>query len=196
MEKVYEKYEITPDITKLRAFRETYIATLNKPVLHKVITNKPMVYYSNGLYERKKGIFEFGVVPLKKDDNKIIKSFTEFGVENRCVKRIKYMDKIIYIAFMGPLEKTGSTYRISPSILLSEDLYNLIKIQNRDFNNVTLDDISRYSEFFTVSDKPYSVISEDRLEDMYRTGELSLNAYKEKVDSLEREEILVKTLRK
>lgn len=196
MEKIYEKYEIIPDVNKLRAFREVFISELNKPILHKVITNKPLIYYASNLYERKKGIFEFGVVPLKKDDSSIIRNFIDFGLENRYAKRVRHIDKIIYYGIMGPLEKTGSTYRISPVILLNEDVYNLIKIQNRDFDNVTTEDLSKYSEFFNVGDNPYSTLSENRLEDMYRTGELSLLEYKKKQESLEREEKLVKTLRK
>lgn len=195
MEKIYERFEIIPDVIRLKAFREEYINTVSKPVLHKIITNRPMIYYSN-VYESKKGIFELGIVPLKKDDKKVIRNFTEYGAVNKQVKAISYMNKVIFVTMLGPLEKTGITYKISPVIILNEDIYNLIRIQNRDFNNITVDDLSKYSDFFRVSDKPYSIISESRLEDMYRTGELSLKKYKEKQESLEREAILVKTLRK
>lgn len=204
MENAYELFEIFSNSKKLKEFRKIYFETIDTPVLYKVMSNKPEWFsYSKGVYDADKlmkgTFFEFGMVPIKghKFDN-IITEFIEHGqtVPNS-VKAIRFEgeNNFLYTHSVGFL-KRGKNFTSYPVLKINEDIYNLCMIQNRYFSKVTVDDLSKYSDFFSVGEEPYKIVSESSMEDLYRTGRLNIEQYKELLNSYQKEVELVKTLRR
>lgn len=190
----FELFEILPKSERLKKFREEFIRTINKPLLFKVISNTPYWFISNKSY-KKGSFFEFGLVPLAIQDESVIKTFINHCPGKDEVKHVKIDNKHYFLYTPGTIVKRGRTFTTLPALVINEDVFNLVKIQNRDFKSVTLDDLQRYSSFFEVKDEPYTTIYESRLEDLYRTGDLTLQQYKETILRYEREETLIRTLR-
>ena len=194
--KKFEIFEIIPNVDKLKLFREEYIKMLKTPKTVKIVSNKPnWFYYNKGIYIHRKGFFEFGIVPIEEDHQSLIKQFIQYGPTKSQVKALRYNNDNIYIYTPSTIDKCGRTYRVAPAIVINEDIYNLVKIQNRDFESICLKDLSSYKPFFKVSEEPYSVVSENRIEDLYRIGELSHQEYLDSLNKYEHEARLVKTLK-
>ena len=192
----FEIYEIIPNVEKLRLFREEYIKMLKSPKTFKVVSNKPnWFYYNKGIYAHKAGFFEFGLVPTLDDYQALINQFIYYAPTKSQVKALRYNNENIFLYTTSSIDKCGRTYRVSPVLLINEFIYNLVKIQNRDFDAINLDDLSDYKPFFKVSEEPYSIITENRIEDLYRIGEISHDDYINSLNKYERETRLVKTLK-
>ena len=61
---------------------------------------------------------------------------------------------------------------------------------------VTLEDLSKYNSFFSIADVPFMVKSEASIERRYRNGLITLDEYRDQLTKYQREERLVKTLRR
>lgn len=205
MSRQFEIFEITPNSEKLRTFRNSFVHTIERPTLYKILSSSPnWFYYRRGVYDVREQLggsfFQFAMVPVKEDTKTIKEAFNDF-VKNGCVstehvKGIRYEenDRFIFSASVL-MSKRGRNYNLNPVIPVSEDIYNLSKVEFGDFLAITTQDLSQYSEFFTVSDKPKLVISRNRIRENYENGLISYPEYLERIAKLDKEEKLVKTLR-
>lgn len=202
MTKKYELYEILSDCEKLKKLREEYINSLSGNFVSKIVSTKQdWFFYNQGVYvvekELKGAFFEMEFFPTSLYYKSFISDFVLHGPScNEFVKGISYDGKDKFIYTNSAIVKRGKNYTVSPAFEISEDLYNLSKIQFRDFGAVTTEDLGKYSEFFIIGDNPYMIIDEVRIEDLYRTGQISRADYKDCLEKYEIEERLVKTLRK
>ncbi len=196
----FDIFEITMESEKLKAFRKSYIETFQGNPVKRIISTNPLWYsYKNGVYNADKNykgtLFEFGLLPIKKVNEDFITEFIENPTTSSQVKAIKFEGKTYFIYSCADITKKGSTYQVSPTIIINEDIYNIAKIQTRDFEGLTVSDLTKYKEFFKVSNTPYLTITENWIEDLYRNGHISREEYKNRVAKYENEVKLVKTLR-
>lgn len=201
MTRKYELYEITSEVTLLEKFREEYIKSINGPVVSKVVSSHAgWYYYRDGIYDvdkmMKNAYFGLSLIPIS-GHSKLVEDFIVNGASNKLeLKAVRYEGKEIFMYVPAYITKRGRNYETSPIIKINEDIYNIGKIIARDFSSITIDDLKRYRDYFNISESPYVVIDEARVEDLYRTGDLSREDYKKQLEKYELEERLVKTLRK
>lgn len=197
--KTFELYEITMQCDKLKVFKEEYIKTFNGPLFNRIISSNPKWFESNVLFDAdtygKRNFFEFGIAPLKKVNNAFINGFINSSLHSTQVKAVRFEGKDYYIYTNSDINKKGRTYTVSPTILINEDIYNIAKIQSRDFSGLTISDLTKYRDFFKLSNEPYLIVTESWLEDLYRNGHISKEEYKNRITRYENEVNLVKTLR-
>ncbi len=198
--KRYELFKIYTDVDKLKALRAAYINTKKSPYLKKVTSNTAdWFYYNKGIYSKdnvKKGqLFEIMYQPSDRYENAIVNNFIFRGPSRNEVKCVEFEGKKVFMYTPFEIFKNGSKYRVLGVLPITEDIYNLTKIQYRDFDAVTTDNISKYKRFFTVANTPYCIIYESRLEDLRRLQALDMEEYKNLLNSYEKETKLVKTLR-
>ena len=196
----YDLYEILTDTEMLRDLRKAYIDSLEKPYTKKVISNIPDWYdYNNGVFSmekiNKKRLFEIMFQPSDRFEEEVVNYFLNAGPTRHEVKALEFEGETYYLYVPMELEKIGKNYRTYGVLPITEDLYNLTKIQFRDFNAVTKDNLTMYRDFFEVSEKPYSIVYESRLEDLRRIKNYNQEEYNALLSSYEREIKLVKTLR-
>lgn len=197
--KRFELYEITMECEKLKTFKEEYIKTFNGPLINRIISSSPKWFESNGLFDAdtygKRNFFEFCIVPIKKINSSFIDRFVNTSLNSYQVKAVRFEGKDYYIYTTNDIYKKGRTYTVSPTILINEDIYNIAKIQSRDFTGLAVSDLTKYREFFKISSEPYLVVTESWLEDLYRNGHISKEEYKNRITKYENEVNLVKTLK-
>lgn len=196
-DKEFESYEILPNIKKIKELREEYLNSLKEIVYYKIISNTTEWYYfDKGIFSEnnmpRSTMFEFGLVRV---DNKEDLLFTT-KLDGKYTKAVNDGNKNIFFYSLSSLDFLGRSIKLSPVLIINEDIYNLAKIYSREFDSITKDDLSIYSDFFKVSDKPYSIISESSIEDKLRTRKITKQQYNDIILSLDKEERLVKTLRK
>lgn len=195
----FEIYEITTNAEKLKVFRREYINNFVGNPVNRIISSSPAWFNSKGLFDPKKDLkgsfFELGISNIKKVKKGFIESFIELSPLASQVKAIKFEGKNYFIYTNSNITKKGSTYQVEPCIIINEDIYNMAKILSRDFSSLTVDDLSKYKEFFKVSDKSYLVITENWLEDLYRNGDITKEEYQERINRYRDEVRLTKTLR-
>lgn len=193
----YMFYDILGDNERITSYKEEYLKSLNGNIFYKLITNKDNWYRTKGIYTPEENeLFELGLVPIKEKSYKSLELFEKGIKSSNKYKAIRTNDGIIYIYIPNGLVKVGRTYISRPVIPINEDIYNIAKIENAKFNEVTTNDLSRYSEFFKVSDIPYMVKNETYLENKYKRNEITLLEYKQELLSYKKEEELVKSLRR
>ncbi len=199
--KTFNLYPIVANVDKIKIFKEEYLKTINGEITYKILCTHPeWFYFDKGIYDLDKAVknrfCEFSLLPVC-GHYKLVNDYVSYGAQDsEFLKALRFSGKNIFIYTKSDIAKRGRVYSVTPVIKINEDLYNIEMINLRNFSSVTTRDLSRYSDFFTVLDEPYQIIEEARIEDLYRTGKISLKQYKEQVKSYENEEILVKTLRK
>lgn len=198
--KTFEIYEITMNSEKLKEFRQAYVDTFNGPLVNRIISSSPVWFnYDRGLFdadkELKGSFFEFGLAPIRRIRKSYIDNFINIAPFRDQVKAVRFEKKDYYIYTPVDISKKGRTYQVSPTIIINEDIFNMTKIQARDFSGLTLNDLGRYRDFFKVSDEPYLVITENWLEDLYRNGHITKEEYLRRLGKYEDEVRLIKTLR-
>lgn len=205
MAREFMRFEIIPNSERLREFRRAFVNTIEIPTLYKVMSSKPnWFYYRRGIYDVSKQLgdtfFQFALVPIKETDEMVKVAFDEF-VKTGCVstehvKGITYegQDNFIFSASVL-MAKRGRNYNLNPVIPINSDIYNLSKIEFGDFLGISSTDLSQYSEFFNISDNPKEIISKSRLRENFDNGLITYPEYLERIERLEKEERLVKTLR-
>ena len=198
--KRFEMYEITMESEKLKAFRKAFIDTFEGNLINRIISSSPIWFnYTKGLFDADKELkgnyFEFCTLPIKKANNSFISSFIENATLSNQVKAIRFEGKTYFIYSNSDIVKSGRTYQLSPAMIINEDLYNIAKIQSRDFSGLTINDLGKYREFFKVGNKPYLTITENWLEDLYRNGHISREEYNNRINKYENEARLIQTLR-
>ncbi|MCI8330512.1 MAG: hypothetical protein HFE04_00250 [Bacilli bacterium] len=193
--KNFEIFEVFPNVEKLKQFREEYIKTFKGSLVNKVISRSTKWYkYNEGVYTPSKiGLSTIPIASLndllnndnKRDNSSIellsdIFNFINYGASNvNQVKALKLkhdgdvefykpVNKFVYL--LQEPQKRGVSY--STEVLsINEDLYNMIMIQFRNFvATTTPEDLSRYADFFSVSESPYAYISEEAISDFQRCG--------------------------
>lgn len=198
--KKFELYEITMESEKLKAFRKAYIDTFKGNLVNRIISSSPVWFnYTEGLFDADKVLkgnyFEFGYLPIKRINKDFIIGFIENPTLSSQVRAIKFEGKTYFIYLNSNIVKNGRTYQVSPTLKINEDLYNIAKIQARDFSGLTVSDLSRYREFFKVGNIPYLTITENWIEDLYRNGHITREEYNNRLKKYENEVRLVQTLR-
>lgn len=206
MSEQFEIFEVKPRSEKLREFRKAFVDSIECPILYKIISsNSRWFYYRHGIYNVSEQLgdifFQFGLVPIKEKSENISSLFQEFvhkgPVFSEQVKGINYEGKNSFIFSSSvAMEKRSKNYQLKPVFPINQDVYNLCKIEHGDFLGIEDDDISRYAEFFDISDKPKLVITRHRLRENVNTGLLTYNDYLEKIERLQKQESLVLSLKK
>ncbi len=194
--KNFEIFEVFPNVKKLKQFREEYIRTFEGNIISKVISRSTKWYkYNEGVYAPSK--IGLNTIPIASvddllDDSNIkgndslngyknsIFNFINYGAGNvNQVKALKLMhdgdvefykpvNKFVYL--LQEPEKRGVSYS-TDVLVINEDLYNMAMIQFRNFiATTTPEDLSRYADFFSVSQSPYAYISEEAISDFQRCG--------------------------
>lgn len=205
MSKQYEIFGVKPKSEKLREFRKAFVDSIDCPTLYKVISSNPKwFYYRHGIYNVSEQLgdmfFQFGLVPIKENFEAVNGVFQEFAlkgpVSSEQIKGINYEGKYSFIFSSSILmEKRKRNYHLGPVIPVNQDVYNLCKIEKGDFLGIEDDDISRYAEFFDISDKPELVITDNRIMKNFKYGLITEAEYREKIASLQKQESLVLSLR-
>ncbi len=196
----FKLYPIISDTEKLKEERKRYIEMLGENVVIKILSSTPIWYSSGKVFDFNKELngryYEFCTHPIK-DKYGFKDEFIEKGpYDGKSVLGVNVDNQRRFFYTAPTIYKYGKSYIVEPSIEISEDLFNIYKILFRDFSHITLDDISKYREFFSVSNEPYMEFDEEVLEESYRLGNITLKQYKEKLDKALTEQRLVKTLRK
>ncbi len=203
--KLFKLYSIISDIDLLREFRKSYIETLKADgnVFYKIIsTHHKWFYYDKGIYDFEKMLkdryYEFATVPIKPiDEDKYTDEFISgewFERDSFKAVRINGHNEFYYVISGFDISKYGKNWIVYPTIKVSEEIYNLAKIQFRDFKAVTIDDLSPYKKYFRVENEPNMILDEGRLEDLLISGAISRGEYKDTLLGFDREAKLVKTL--
>ncbi len=197
MERKFEFYEIVPDSKRLRQFREEFVNTTKQPLLYKVMSSSPEWFRSKGIYERKNGYFEFAISPLRDYDssygnfaNNFVRNGASLGSQ---VKAVNFEGNTYYLYTNSNIYKAGRKYVVKPALLINEDIYNLTKLQFRQFLALADGDASKYKDFFSVKDTAYASSSIDRCEDIARS---EFSNEEDILKAYEREENIIKSLRK
>lgn len=213
MEKKYELLEVRPNVDALRAFREEYIKTFEGSPICKIISRTDKWYKNingNKVYSSSK--LGIGVIPILKNSKDFqnhfldMDKFIKYGPCNVLQARAIKMDaqdteSVInyFYLFEGPCSTSSklSGYK-TPALKIDEDIYNMIMIQFRKFNlTTTPQDLSRYSDFFTVGDAYAKLeFSASMIEDLYRCSVMSYDQINEMLEDLELQEIAINSLRK
>lgn len=194
----YMFFEVIPNADMVRKFKEEFIKTLSEPLMYKLICNK-IDWIRSSKYITGDNFFEMGLIPLKKSDKYALNMFmnnTSAVVNVNRYKALTVNGNTTYLFVPCKPDKLGRTYQISPVIKISEDIYNIAKISAGQFDMVTLEDLSKYSSFFSVADVPFMIKSEASIERRYRNGLITLDEYRDQLTKYQREERLVKTLRR
>lgn len=225
--KNYTILEVSPNVEKLRKFREEYIRTFEGDIVNKIISR------TNKWYTYKKGVYTPSVIGLSikrlasmndllagfdtqnKKDNKILKTYAEeinkyalYGALNskqvkalkmKCDGDVYYFEPVNeYFYLIDEPQKRGTTYSAT-ALKINEDLYNMAQIQYRNFlATTTPEDLSRYAEFFTVSDKDYASfsLSEEAISDLQRCGIISEKEVSDILNNIELSQRSILSLKK
>ena len=210
----YNMFGIQPNIEALRKFREEYINNFSGDLIYKITSRSDKWFkYKDGIYSPSK--LSIACKPIyKKDqitdknygnlinlfceydalDQNMIKAFKSYYGENDTV--LTYPQNNFFYLFGEP-EERGVTYSTT-GMVINEDLYNMAMINSRSFYAVTTpDDLSRYSEFFTVSDQAIAQFNftDEYLEDLWRCGKMSTEEIQKFVERLDIEKQAVLSLR-
>ena len=204
MDDKFELFDVTPNSSKLRDFRKAFVDSLNPKVFYKIVCNRAnWFYYKNGVFDVKKILgskfFEFSMTPDKSiSDDMIFNDFIEYGVSNvDFVRAVRDLTKTYYFYLPNySLDKIGRKFVASPVIPLSEDVYNLTLLELKDFRRIDTEDASSYKDFFHVSDVPNFTICKKTLIHYYESGRFSLEEYNNIMCMFDKEEKLIRTLRK
>ena len=201
MQKVFEVYNVIPNSALLKKARQEFLSTLKIPV-YKILSSTPLVWLPRkevyDFSERFGNVYHaFSYMPVRWFSLDYVQKFINDGPampDN--LRAIRYKGEDLYFYSTDSIIKKGKKYEVPTSILINEDLYNLSRIQFKDFIGLTKEDISEYSEYFTVSDKPTSVISASHYEDLARNGLITTEQKEEILKNLELEPHFIKYLRK
>lgn len=217
MVKKYELFEVRPNVEALKAFREEYIKTFQGNPLCKILSRTDKWYRSkNGLYTP--SVLSLGIAPLSKKEMDLktkkkiidIDSFVRYGASNvqqvRAINvsaepgvRIYKSTPRYFYLFEAPSMINRINGFSTPALELNQDLYNMFMIQFRRFGATTTpDDLSRYSDYFSVIDENPSKFkfSDSLIEDFYKCSIMSEQDINMLFKNLEIEEQAVRSLRK
>ena len=138
------------DISKIYNLIDSY---LNESVsFYKIVSSDSKWYYSNYIFDNRKynDFFEFGMIKRKYVDSLLINSIKFLDKNN--FKSIILNGNFIFIYTNYPIERYGIRYVVRNSIIISEDIYNLVMIKNNCLDLLTKD-ISYYKEYLNVNKK-------------------------------------------
>ena len=204
MSKKFEIYDICVKDEPIQCLKNDFINGLDEKTLYKVISSTYKCWNSSSLYDFNKifGRLFYDFTLIQKDYReefirKFMNDFIYSCNSPKDVKGIVYDDKEVFLySPVFEMTRKGKHFHVEPALLINRDIYNITKIQFGDFLSVLGDDISSYSQYFTVSDSPRDIVSEDLYEDLFKAGTLNREQYLRNVEYLERREHLVRTLRK
>lgn len=222
--KNFEIFEVSPNVEKLKQFREEYIRTFEGDLINKIISRSRKWYiYNKGVYTP--SAIGMSIKPIAKvnellagfdSNNKkndifrvyasSVDDFINFGVSGyNQVKALKvnhdsdiefYKPDNQYFYLLEEPQKKGTSYN-TDVIMINEDLYNMAMIQYRNFAATTTpDDLSRYSDYFFVGSEPYAYLSEEAIGDMQRCGYINGEKMEEIINRLEINDKAILSLKK
>lgn len=217
-------FEVSPNVEKLKQFREEYIRTFEGDLINKIISRSKKWYnYDKGVYVP--SVIGMSIKPVAKvnellagfdSNNKrndifrvyasSVNDFINYGVSGyNQVKALKvdhdndvvlYKPGNQYFYLLEEPQKKGTSYN-TDVIMINEDLYNMAMIQYRNFvATTTPDDLSRYSDYFFVGSEPYAYLSEEAIGDMQRCGYIDGKKMEEIINRLEINEKAILSLKK
>jgi len=222
--KNFEIFEVSPNVEKLRQFREEYIRSFEGDLINKIISRSRKWYnYNKGVYSPSPIGLSIKPIAMVNDllvgfdsDSKrnetfrnyatSVSDFVNFGAYGSNQVKALSIKHDSDIEFFKPInqyyylleepQKKGATYT-TDAIVINEDIYNMAMIQFRNFEAVTTpEDLSRYSDFFIVGNETYAFVTEMALEDFQRCGYLKESELEEIISKLETSQKAVLSLRK
>lgn len=201
----YESFEVFPNVEKLRIFREEFLKNFKGDLINKIISRSDKWYkYDKGIYTPSTIGLSIKPLVVKNSEKEVISShstdirdFINYGIQDKKKVSALRLKSNSDVKFLNPInkffflledpQKLGRTYSTT-ALEINEDLYNMAMIQCRNFlATTTPDDLSRYSEFFEVSDEAYAgiKINEQAISDFNRCGIISEGELRNILDTLE-----------
>lgn len=161
MEDNIKSYELLPNNEKIRLLRMKRDQYIHKITSTDLRWFQPQSGVFNIDEELERDSFEFSLIPIKSKRYYIkalatfgfSESFNEYGVRDiKHLKAIFYENKRQFIYTPTTPIRSGRNFIIVPTLLISEDAYNVEMICHGNLKAVTTDDLSSYKQFFTLRD--------------------------------------------
>lgn len=197
---VFKNYYVFPVKEELNKLKKDFISSKDSYDLCSVSSmNKDWFNNKNGIYSVKdEDKFEVKLISDKIMSLFFINEFIRNGLNSKYQLNAVNKSNINYfvLSWLG-ISKNEDKYFLEQAALISEHVYNIYMIMARRFlSTTTPDDLSYYSNYFTVFEMSEQVINTNIIEQEYNNKLITLDEMNEKISMLERENKAILSLRK